>query len=56
MGHRRGGAADHRRHRLLLACLIFSGWQDDSVIIISVLVGVSMIISGANRLTVAAAV
>jgi len=41
---------------VLLACLIFSGWPHDSVIIISILVGVSMIISGANRLAVAAAV
>jgi uncharacterized membrane protein HdeD (DUF308 family) len=40
---------------VLLALLIFSGWPHDSVVIISVLVGVSLIISGANRLALAAA-
>jgi uncharacterized membrane protein HdeD (DUF308 family) len=40
---------------VLLALLIFSGWPHDSVVIISVLVGISLIISGANRLALAAA-
>jgi uncharacterized membrane protein HdeD (DUF308 family) len=35
---------------LLLAFLIFSGWPQDSVRIIALLVGISLIISGANRL------
>ena len=34
---------------LLLAFLIFSGWPQDSVRIIALLVGISLIISGANR-------
>ncbi len=40
---------------ILLAVLIFSGWPQDSVLILAVIVGVSMIISGVNRLAVAAA-
>lgn len=35
---------------LLLAFLIFSGWPQDSVRIIALLVGISLIMSGANRL------
>jgi uncharacterized membrane protein HdeD (DUF308 family) len=35
---------------LLLAFLIFSGWPHDSVRIIALLVGISLIMSGANRL------
>jgi len=35
---------------LLLAVLIFSGWPQNSVRIIALLVGISLIISGANRL------
>jgi len=35
---------------LLLALLIFSGWPQNSVRIIALLVGISLIISGANRL------
>src|SRR5262245_28828953 len=35
---------------LLLAFLILSGWPQDSVRIIALLVGISLIISGANRL------
>jgi uncharacterized membrane protein HdeD (DUF308 family) len=35
---------------LLLACLIFSGLPQDSVRIIALLVGISLIMSGANRL------
>ena len=35
---------------LLLAFLIFSGWPQNSVRIIALLVGISLIISGANRL------
>jgi uncharacterized membrane protein HdeD (DUF308 family) len=35
---------------LLLAFLIFSGWPQDSVRIIALLVGIALIISGANRL------
>ncbi len=34
---------------LLLAFLIFSGWPHDSVRIIALLVGISLIMSGANR-------
>lgn len=34
---------------LLLAFLIFSGWPQDSVRIIALLVGISLIMSGANR-------
>lgn len=34
---------------LLLAFLIFSGWPQDSARIIALLVGISLIISGANR-------
>jgi len=41
---------------LVLAFLIFSGWPHDSVTIISILVGIDLIISGANRLALAAAV
>jgi uncharacterized membrane protein HdeD (DUF308 family) len=36
---------------LLLAFLIFSGWPQDSVRIIALLVGISLIMSGANRVT-----
>jgi uncharacterized membrane protein HdeD (DUF308 family) len=39
---------------LLLAFLIFSGWPGDSVQIIAILVGVSLIISGVTRLVLAA--
>ena len=39
---------------IILAFLIFSGWPGDSVVIISILVGVSLIISGVNRLMLAA--
>jgi uncharacterized membrane protein HdeD (DUF308 family) len=39
---------------IVLAFLIFSGWPGDSVVIISILVGVSLIISGVNRLMLAA--
>jgi uncharacterized membrane protein HdeD (DUF308 family) len=35
---------------LLLAFLIFSGWPQNSVRIIALLVGIVLIISGANRL------
>ena len=35
---------------LLLAFLIFSGWPQNSVRIIALLVGIALIISGANRL------
>ena len=35
---------------LLLALLIFSGWPQDSVRIIALLVGISLILSGVNRL------
>ena len=35
---------------LLLALLIFSGWPQNSVRIIALLVGITLIISGANRL------
>ena len=35
---------------LLLAFLIFSGWPQDSVRIIALLVGISLIMSGVNRL------
>jgi uncharacterized membrane protein HdeD (DUF308 family) len=35
---------------LLLAFLIFSGWPQNSVRIIALLVGITLIISGANRL------
>jgi uncharacterized membrane protein HdeD (DUF308 family) len=38
---------------LLLAFLIFSGWPGDSVRIVALLVGITLIISGANRLAVA---
>ena len=38
---------------LLLAFLIFSGWPGDSVRIVALLVGISLIISGANRLALA---
>ena len=38
---------------LLLAFLIFSGWPHDSVRIVALLVGISLIISGANRLALA---
>ena len=38
---------------LLLAFLIFSGWPQDSVRIIALLVGISLIMSGANRLALA---
>jgi len=38
---------------LLLAFLIFSGWPGGSVRIIALLVGISLIISGANRLALA---
>jgi uncharacterized membrane protein HdeD (DUF308 family) len=41
---------------LLLAFLILFHWPGDSVMIISILVGISLIISGANRLALAAAV
>jgi uncharacterized membrane protein HdeD (DUF308 family) len=41
---------------LLLAFLIFSGWPHDSVQILAIIVGISMIISGANRLALAAAI
>jgi uncharacterized membrane protein HdeD (DUF308 family) len=41
---------------VLLACLIFSGWPHDSVQILAIIVGISMIISGVNRLVLAAAV
>jgi uncharacterized membrane protein HdeD (DUF308 family) len=41
---------------LLLAFLIFSGWPHDSVQILAIIVGVSMIISGVNRLVLAAAI
>jgi uncharacterized membrane protein HdeD (DUF308 family) len=40
---------------LILAFLIFSGWPGDSVQILAILVGVSLIVSGANRLALAAA-
>ena len=40
---------------IFLAFLIFSGWPHDSVFILAILVGVSMIVSGANRLALAAA-
>jgi uncharacterized membrane protein HdeD (DUF308 family) len=40
---------------LLLAFLIFSGWPGDSVQILAILVGVSLIVSGVNRLALAAA-
>jgi uncharacterized membrane protein HdeD (DUF308 family) len=40
---------------LLLAFLIFSGWPRDSVQILAIIVGISMIISGAARLALAAA-
>jgi uncharacterized membrane protein HdeD (DUF308 family) len=38
---------------LLLAFLIFSGWPGSSVRIVALLVGISLIISGANRLALA---
>jgi uncharacterized membrane protein HdeD (DUF308 family) len=38
---------------LLLAFLIFSGWPGGSVRIIALLVGISLIMSGANRLALA---
>lgn len=38
---------------VLLALLIFSGWPHDSVRIIALLVGISLIISGVNRLALA---
>jgi uncharacterized membrane protein HdeD (DUF308 family) len=38
---------------LLLALLIFSGWPGGSVRIVALLVGISLIISGANRLALA---
>ena len=41
---------------LLLAFLIFSGWPHDSVQILAIIVGISMIISGVNRLILAAAI
>jgi uncharacterized membrane protein HdeD (DUF308 family) len=40
---------------LILAFLIFSGWPGDSAQIIAILVGVSLIISGVNRLALGAA-
>ncbi len=38
---------------LLLAFLIFSGWPQGSVRIVALLVGISLIMSGANRLALA---
>jgi len=38
---------------LLLAFLTFSGWPQDSVRIVAPLVGISLIMSGANRLALA---
>ena len=38
---------------LLLSFLIFSGWPQDSVRIVALLVGISLIISGVNRLALA---
>jgi uncharacterized membrane protein HdeD (DUF308 family) len=39
---------------LLLALLIFSGWPGNSVRIIAIIVGISLLISGVNRLVFAA--
>jgi uncharacterized membrane protein HdeD (DUF308 family) len=39
---------------LLLAMLIFSGWPGNSVRIIAIVVGISLIVSGVNRLASAA--
>lgn len=40
---------------LMLAFIIFSGWPKDSVRIIALLVGINLIVSGVNRLALAAA-
>lgn len=40
---------------LALAFLIFSGWPQDSVRIIALLVGINLIVSGVNRIATAAA-
>jgi uncharacterized membrane protein HdeD (DUF308 family) len=39
---------------LLLALLVFSGWPGNSVRIIAIVVGISLIVSGVNRLASAA--
>src|SRR4029450_4655284 len=53
-----GGAVRSRADasvHVILAFLIFSAWPGDSVQILAILVGVSLIVSGANRLALAAA-
>jgi uncharacterized membrane protein HdeD (DUF308 family) len=39
---------------LLLALMVFSGWPGNSVRIIAIVVGISLIVSGVNRLASAA--